>query len=69
MSKHVVQGIVLHTPPNSPSHSLANRVSEFHAEVIERRLKQTNLTTEQQVAVLDRILTNLRAHEVEGVIG
>ena len=69
MSKQIVQGIVLHTPPNSPSQSLANRVSEFHAEVIERRLKQTNLTTEQKIGVLDRILTDLRAREVEGVIG
>ena len=68
MRKNHVQSIIIHTPDGMDFHTLSDRVNGFHAEVIERRLNQSNLTTEQKLAVIDKIIESLKSRESGGVI-
>lgn len=65
MRKNAVRQIVLHTAAGQHPEALADRVSRFHAEIIERCLRHANLTAAQKIAVLDGILSNLRTRERE----
>jgi hypothetical protein len=49
-------------------HSLSDKINEFHVEVLERKLNNSNLTVEEKIAVIDRILENLKSREHEGII-
>ena len=55
-------------PDNMDFHALSDKVNGFHAEVIERRLNQSNLTIEQKLAVIDKIIKSLKLRESGGVI-
>ena len=68
MKKNCIQNIVIHTSDNMDSHSLSNKINEFHVEVIERRLNNSNLSAKEKIAVIDRILENLKSRENEGII-
>ncbi len=63
MRKNHVQNIIVHTTNNNNVHALAQPISQFHADVIERRLNQSQLTTEQKIAVIDKMLSILQSQE------
>ena len=67
MPRNRIRQIVIHEPDKG-IHALPDRVSEFHVDIIERRLNQSSLSTEQKVAVIDKILDALKSREVDGVI-
>lgn len=60
MRKNYVQDIILHTGEHTGVPSLADRVSEFHTEIIERRLSASGLSPEQKIAVIDQIIENIK---------
>ena len=68
MKKNCIQNIIIHVPDNMDSHSLSDKINEFHVEVIERRLSNSNLSVKKKIAVIDRILENLKSREHEGII-
>ncbi len=68
MKKNCIQNIVIHVSDNMDSRSLSNKINEFHVEVIERRLNDSNLSAKEKIAVIDRILENLKSREHEGII-
>ena len=68
MRKNIVRNVIVHIADNTDIHTLADRVSEFHADIIERKLNQSDLTTEQKIAVIDKILDNLKSREDNGII-
>ena len=68
MRKNCIRGVVVHAAESAEFRVLADRVSEFHASVIERRLRQADLTAEQKIAVIDRIIESLKSREVDGII-
>ena len=68
MRKNRIQNIVVHEPDARGIHARANRVNAFHVDVIERRLNQSNLTTEQKIVVMDKIMENLKSREINGFI-
>ena len=37
-------------------HALSDKINEFHLQVVERRLNSSNLTTDDKIAVIDKIL-------------
>lgn len=51
MSKNRIQHIIIHESDGGNLHTLADRVSEFHANIIERRLNQSSLSAKQKIAV------------------
>ena len=68
MRRNINRKIIVHDADEVGIYALAGRVSEFHVSVIERKLNQTNLTTEQKVAVIDKIIDSLKSWETDGII-
>lgn len=68
MKKNCVQHIIIHTPDNMDFRSLSDKINAFHVEVLERRLNNSNLTVEEKITVIDRILEILKSREHEGII-
>lgn len=68
MRKNMARNIVVHTGSKRSPDTLANRVSEFHAEIVARRLRRADLTTEQKIEVIDKIIADLRMREIDGII-
>lgn len=68
MQKNRAQGIILHRNSSIGTHSLVDRVSEFHTEIISRRLTASGLSPKSQLIVIDRIAENLKAKDTNGVI-
>ena len=68
MKKNCVKNVIVHMPENMDFHTLSDKINEVHVEVVERRLNSSNLTTEEKLVVLDKILNNLKSRELNGVI-
>ena len=60
MKKNFVQDVIIHVDDNIDFYALANKVSKFHTDIIERKLNQSNLTVEQKIAVVDKIIGILK---------
>lgn len=68
MKKNYVQNVMIHVPDDMNFHALSDKINEFHSEVIERRLSSTNLTADEKITVIDKILDNLKSCERNGII-
>lgn len=68
MRKNTVRSVVVHIADNADIHALANRVNGFHVDLIERKLNQSGLSTEQKIAVIDKILDDMKSRDVDGTI-
>ena len=68
MGKNMARNVIVHLANHADLHALTDRVSEFHVNVIERKLHQSDLTTEQKIAVVNKILDDLKSREVNGII-
>lgn len=68
MSKNKAQNIIIHNTKNTDRHALLSRVNEFHVELIERRLRKSNLTIQQKIAIIDTIIETLKSREINGTI-
>jgi len=42
---------------------LSHKISSFHAEIIERKLKQSGLSKKNKLEVLDKIIDNLNSND------
>lgn len=67
MKKQQIRNIIPHIVQYEHSQPLSDRIADLHAQVIERRLQQMNLTTPQKLTVIDQIIANLKAVEVHSV--
>lgn len=63
MGRNHVREVVVHAAQGEEARVLAGRLGSFHAELIMRRLRQSGLPAEQQLAVLDRVMAILRDRE------
>ena len=68
MRKNMVQKVVVHVADDVDLHALAKKISEFHAEMIRQRLNQSDLTTEEKIIVIEKILDYLKSRESNGMI-
>ena len=68
MYQNRIRNIVVHVSDGGDVHTLADKISEFHVEIIERKLYRSSLTTEQIIAVVDRIIEELKSREINGFI-
>ncbi len=62
-----IRGIVVHDGTQADC-SKAEKLNEFHVDIIRRRLYEENLTTQQKIAVVDQIIESLRLRELNGII-
>ena len=68
MRNNRIRNVVVHIADNADIHALGDKVSIFHADMIERKLRQSCLSTEQKIAVIDKIIDALKSGEINGVI-
>ena len=68
MRKNRIRNVIVHTANQLNFHSLADQMSQFHLDVIERRLGQSGLSTEQKIEIIDKIIVDLKLREVNGII-
>ena len=59
--KNHVRAVIVHEAENLQDHLLAQKINEFHASVIERRLKQSNLSAEEKLIVLNKLVENTKS--------
>ncbi len=68
MKKNCVQNIVIHIPENINFYSFYNKINEFHFDVIKSSLDNSDLTVDEKIIVIDKILKSLKAREFNGII-
>lgn len=68
MKRSYIQNIIIHTPDNMDFYFLSDKINEFHVEIVERKLNNSNLTVQEKIAVIDKILESLKSREHEGII-
>lgn len=67
MRKNLVRSVSVHIEDGADLNALADMISDLHADIIERRLKNSGLSPKQQAEVIDRIIENLKAREQNGL--
>lgn len=68
IKRNYIHRIILHLPENADNHALSDKVSQFHADIIERRLRESALTAKEKLAVIDNILSRLKEREGDNSI-
>ncbi|MBD5139087.1 MAG: hypothetical protein HDT24_07250 [Ruminococcus sp.] len=68
MKKNLVRNVSVHIDDGADLNALADMISDLHADIIERRLKNSGLSPKQQAEVIDRIIENLKSREQNGLI-
>ena len=68
MRENVVQNVIVHIADDADFNTIADKISGFHVDIIEHRLNQSDLTVKQKIAVVDKILDNLKSREVNDII-
>lgn len=68
MKKNRIRNIIIHVDDNADLSSLTNKVNEFYADVIERKLNESNLNAESKIYVIDKVIGFLKTKEVNGII-
>lgn len=65
MKKPQIRRIVPHFVHDEQEISLSDRIADLHTQIIARRLRQLDLTAAQKRALLDQIIANLKASEIQ----
>lgn len=68
MRKNHIRDIVMHIPDNINICALADKMNRCHVDIIERKLSQSDLTIEEKLCVIDRIIKDLKLRENNGII-
>lgn len=68
MKKNHVQTVIIHMEDCPDPSRLWGSVSTFYAGYIGRKLSQSDLTPEQQIAVIDKVIKNLKLREINNQI-
>ena len=59
MKRNQIRQVRIHVVPSPDGKSVEDRVNEFHAAIIDRRLRNSELPPAQKLAVLDRVMKEL----------
>ena len=63
MKKPQIRSIITHFVHDEKPQSLSERITDFHIQIIERRLNNLNVTTKQKLAIIDQIIVSLKTGE------
>ena len=63
MRKKGACNVIVHIADTLDGNTLSDKASEFYAQIIKCRLNESNLTTEEKISVIDKIIENLKLHE------
>lgn len=68
MRKNSIHSITVHISDNMDYKALSDKINEFHIDLMKRRLKNSDLSTEEKIAVIDKIALQLKLRESNGII-
>lgn len=68
MAKFSVRKVTVQTEDSMDTAALYGMMSELHADIIGRRLKESCLSAKQQEKVVSQIIQNLKMRERNGII-
>lgn len=63
MAKFPVKNVTVQLADGADITAVADMLSELHADIIERRLKASGLSAEQQIEVIDKIAEKLKTNK------
>ncbi len=58
-----IQNVIVHTPDKMDKNLLSEKLNMFYLNVLRRQLRQSDLTAEQKIFVIDKIIENLKSRE------
>ncbi len=61
MKKNKIKNVFVHKVVNADIQTLSNRMSEFRADMIARRLKQSGISKKNKLEVIDLIIEHLKS--------
>lgn len=64
MAKFPVKNVTVQLADGADITAVADMLSELHADIIERRLKASGLSAEQQIEVIDKIAEKLKTNKL-----
>ena len=60
MKKNHVRRVLFQEPENSAG-NLSGKINEFHAEIIERRIRRLDLSVRQKADIIDNIIQRMKS--------
>lgn len=64
MAKFPVKNVTVQLADGADITAVADMLGELHADIIERRLKASGLSAEQQIEVIDKIAEKLKTNKL-----
>lgn len=59
MRKRCIQNVVIHVPKQLNINDLTERINDIYIEAVERKLKNSGLSKEKQIDIIDRIMEKI----------
>jgi len=60
MKKNRIQRVIIHNDTSDNLHSINEKINLFYFDFIKNRLKDVNLSTNEKILVIEKIIENLK---------
>lgn len=60
MGKLSIKGFFVHSDDEADMSAVADKISDLHMEIIERRLRSSGLSAKQQIEIIVRVIQKLK---------
>jgi hypothetical protein len=68
MKRNSIEEIVFHISDDMDFNSLSDKINGFHVNLIEQKLRNSDFSMEEKVAVVNQISQQLKIREKNGMI-
>ena len=63
MSKKQISHVIIHRVHSPDRCTRTSKISQFHFDIIERRLEQSQFSNSEKIAIIDGVISNLHARQ------
>lgn len=67
MKSKSIPSIEIHNSDTMDIEALSDKINEFYIDFIERRLRDSDLSTDEKIAVIDIIKKQLKLRDLNGI--
>lgn len=67
MKNKSIPSIEIHNSDTMDIEALSDKINEFYIDFIERRLRDSDLSTDEKIAVIDIIKKQLKLRDLNGI--
>lgn len=68
MKRNSIEAIVFHISDDMDFNALSDKINGFHVNLIEQKLRNSDFSMEEKVAVVNQISQQLKIREKNGII-